>query len=44
MKYSIQITVDGDKAHVVCKEANIDQGFLTEDLPELLKDLPNLIN
>ena len=26
-----------------CKEANIKQEFLNEDIPELLNDLPNLI-
>lgn len=31
------------KTLVECKEANIKQEFLNEDIPELLNDLPNLI-
>lgn len=27
---------------IICEEANIDQEFLVEDIPALLKDLKNL--
>ena len=32
-----------ETTHVKCEDANIDQEFLNEDIPNLLMDLPNLI-
>ena len=43
-KYSYTLKPgSGKKTLVECKEANINQKFLNEDIPELLNDLPNLI-
>jgi len=32
-----------DRFFVECKDANVSQEFLSEDIPDLLIDLPNLI-
>lgn len=43
-KYSYSLTfVDKKTTLVACKDANISQEFLNEDIPTLLLDLPNLI-
>lgn len=43
-KYAYSLTATDKKtAHVECKDANISQEFLNEDIPALLMDLPNLI-
>src|SRR3989338_567211 len=43
-KYSYTLTATKNKevVHFVCLAASIDQDFLTEDIPALLLDLPNL--
>lgn len=40
--YSL-MSVNKKVIHVECKDANIDQDFLNEDIAALLIDLPNLI-
>ncbi len=35
--------IDSDVSKIICKSAKIEQEFLNEDLVNLLKDLPNLI-
>lgn len=40
--YTLEKTASGT-IHFVSKDARIDQEFLSEDLSELLLDLPNLI-
>ena len=43
-KYTCLLKPAGKKTtHVVCKEANIDQDFLNQDIADLLLDLPNLV-
>jgi len=43
-KYSYFIEpIDGATSNITCKEANLHQEFLNEDIVFLLKDLPNLI-
>lgn len=43
-KYSyILIPKSNNSTYVECKDANIGQEFLNEDVPALLSDLPNLI-
>lgn len=43
-KYKYTITpVNKEEVHFKCKAAGIDQGFLAEDIPALLIDLPHLI-
>ena len=43
-KYTYSLEPRKSKAvFVVCKDANIAQEFLAEDVPALLVDLPNLI-
>lgn len=44
MDVTIKLQYKENKVYVVCEEANINQIFLVEDLPELIKDLPNLID
>ena len=44
--YSLEpLVVKNDEkiTHVICEEAGIDKDFLTEDIPSLIIDLPNLI-
>jgi hypothetical protein len=36
-------SVGKDSTFIECKDANLAQGFLNEDIPALLIDLPNLI-
>lgn len=40
--YSLE-KVNKKNTFVKCKSANIDQEFLNEDVPDLLRDLPELI-
>ena len=45
MKIKLEINIDTKietSVNVVCNDANLDQNFLIEDIPELIKDLPNL--
>jgi len=35
--------IDNNVSKIICKSAKIEQEFLNEDLVNLLKDLPNLI-
>ena len=35
--------IDNNISKIICKDANINQEFLNEDLVNLLNDLPNLI-
>ena len=35
--------IDNTVSKIICKSAKIEQEFLNEDLVDLLKDLPNLI-
>lgn len=43
-KYEYTLEKSGKKTmHMVCKDAGINQDFLTEDIPALLIDLPHLI-
>jgi hypothetical protein len=36
--------IAGDIAYVTCKEASISQAFEVDDLPDLIKDIQNLID
>ena len=43
-KYAYTITpVDAVVSRIVCRDANLDQEFLNEDIFTLLTDIPNLI-
>jgi hypothetical protein len=37
------IPIDDTSSRIICREANIDQEFLNEDIIQLLQDLPHLI-
>jgi hypothetical protein len=42
--YALQPNRGEKTTRVVCADARLDQIFLNEDIPALLKDLPNLIS
>ncbi len=43
-KYAYTLKKSGAQAtFVICEAANVEQKFLNEDIPALLRDLPNLI-
>lgn len=42
-EYALKSTKEKGVFRFVCKGANIDQDFLTEDIPALILDLPALI-
>jgi len=42
-EYTLRQTKEKGVIHFICASAHIDQDFLSEDIPALLLDLPNLI-